>query len=537
VALNQSVVDQGLGAGISGDITASRKKLADLNLKRDAAQEGLPQAQKDVDKIEGQTATEEQGVRQQMANFTPRESKLTVPDAPGEFEPKHVDKKEIHETAAIMMAIAGMFGAFTRNGMMGTLTSMTGMMKGYQEGDAELVKSQLEVYKTKQTEFKDKLEALKADRDRLDKMDQRDLSALRQQYELVAHKHDAELIAAKARVSSLTDTRKELDNQIKEMDKAVTAGDKTEATFRGIVERTKIHAQATAGLTGVAPGMAGKHAPGSNVLPALDANGYVAGTGMTLDALDLEAWKYINGQSLQSYGMGGNNAVKKVILDRAAELWKKGGGTPENFSASSGQFKADVSSLAKVQNRLDMVSGQLNSLHNNMTTFDQIARGELPEIGADRVKAMAPLLTRIDFSQIRSVNDIRLKIGEAVNDPTITAYMVSAMAVAMDVARIQTGPMSNAALAEGARTDAVKLVAAGVDDNARHALLGAIESDSVGQIKGWEQQAAAIRARMGHPGGASPGAPRSFGSEAEAEKAGLKPGEKIIINGVSGTWH
>jgi len=34
----------------------------------------------------------------------------------------------------------------------------------------------------------------------------------------------------------------------------------------------------------------------------------------------------------------------------------------------------------------------------------------------------------------------------------------------------------------------------------------------------------------------APGMPRSFATEAEAEAAGLKPGTKVIINGVSGTW-
>jgi hypothetical protein len=33
-----------------------------------------------------------------------------------------------------------------------------------------------------------------------------------------------------------------------------------------------------------------------------------------------------------------------------------------------------------------------------------------------------------------------------------------------------------------------------------------------------------------------PGAPRSFASEAEAEAAGIKPGTKVVIGGVPGTW-
>lgn len=39
------------------------------------------------------------------------------------------------------------------------------------------------------------------------------------------------------------------------------------------------------------------------------------------------------------------------------------------------------------------------------------------------------------------------------------------------------------------------------------------------------------------PGGAAGGQPQTFSSEAAAAAAGLQPGTKVIINGVSGTWH
>lgn len=284
------------------------------------------------------------------------------------------------------------------------------------------------------------------------------------------------------------------------------------------------------------PAVGSGHLAGSDVLPAPDKSGLIL--GLTPRAIDDFAWDKIDGKTLPSFGRGDMNAkVKSVISNRAGELLERAGITPEEYAAGASQFKADARSLAMQQSKVDSINAVINSLHNNMKTFDDIASGKVPTIGGERVQAMAKDLDKIDFSQSRDWNDIKIKIGEHFNDPTMTAYAIAAMAVAMDVARIQVGgAQSVAQTAEGARREAIELINKGVNEPARRAMLGAIESDSMGQVKGLTDQLNVTRSRMGkggfrgvreEQGIAPPAAPGAPGA----------PGKTDLGNGWSVTVH
>jgi hypothetical protein len=241
--------------------------------------------------------------------------------------------------------------------------------------------------------------------------------------------------------------------------------------------------------------------------------------GFTDDALDLAAWNYgTKGTLTYRKGKGGPGDPNTAVMNRWGEIAKGLGYTPEELAALPAEFKSDAQSLYMTQKKADAISAQLNSFHNNMKTWDQLAKGIAPSIGGDQAQALAGKLQAINFSDIKSLNEVELRIRQQINDPTAAAYAVGAMAVAMDYARILTGPQSAAQLTEGARNDAQRLISAGLNDDARAAVLGALDSDATGQMKGMHDQAAAIKARMTQHGKGG-GSATTAAPKAEAGKA------------------
>jgi hypothetical protein len=111
-------------------------------------------------------------------------------------------------------------------------------------------------------------------------------------------------------------------------------------------------------------------------------------------------------------------------------------------------WKANASSLAFQTKKLDAIEGTLNAFHNNLDTWNSLAQGVAPKLGGERVAAAAKEFQKIDFIGVKALDDVKLRIESQFNDPTVAAYMVAAMAAAMDYARIMQGPQSIASLTE-----------------------------------------------------------------------------------------
>lgn len=215
-------------------------------------------------------------------------------------------------------------------------------------------------------------------------------------------------------------------------------------------------------------------------------------------ALDTQAWNWINTKQLPyRRGSGGGADRNDFVMYRAGQIANSLGMTAEELSAKSSDFKSNAQSLAFATKKLDAIEGVLSSFHNNVDTWDSIAKGIAPKLGGDQAKAMGPLLAKINFTGIKSLDEVKLRIQQQVNDPTVAAYLTATMSVAMDYARIMQGPQSAAALTEGARKDAERLISAGLNDNARKSVIGALASDTEGQVKGLRDQTNKIRKRMG----------------------------------------
>ena len=243
-------------------------------------------------------------------------------------------------------------------------------------------------------------------------------------------------------------------------------------------------------------------------------------------ALDMQAWNYINKNTLPyRKGTGGGADRNDPIIHRAGEIANTLGIQPQELSAKSAEFKANAQALYFQTKKLNAVQGTLESFHNNIATWDSIAEGEVPKIGGAKLSEIQDKLRKIDFSDVKTLNDWEIKVRTQFNDPAMVAYVTSAFTVAMDYSRILSSQgQSAAAVTEGARNEALKLVSAGYNKNARKALIGVMESDAAGQIKGLETQTNRLRGKMGLRAEASTAEPEK--PQQAATSSGPKVGDK-----------
>ena len=210
-----------------------------------------------------------------------------------------------------------------------------------------------------------------------------------------------------------------------------------------------------------------------------------------------QAWGYINTRMLPyRKGTGGGRDRNDEVMQTVGQIERELNMTPEEVASMPGTWKADAASLLQATKKRDAIAGQLESFHNNLRTWDQLAKGLPPTFGGQATKDFSKKLESINFTGVRSLDDVKLRIQQQVNDPTVSAYMVAAMAAAMDYARIMQGPQSAASLTEGARKDAERLVNAAANNESRAGIIAAMDSDTQGQVKGLDTQIQRIQDRM-----------------------------------------
>lgn len=211
-------------------------------------------------------------------------------------------------------------------------------------------------------------------------------------------------------------------------------------------------------------------------------------------ARETQAWTYIEKGTLP-YRKGTGKGVDRndAVMMEVARIAQKYNMTPEQIVAQPAEWKANAASLAFQTKKVDSIESVLSSFHNNVETWDRIAKGQPPQLGPGALKKG---LGKIDFSDVKSINDVKMKVQKEFSDPKIVAYLTAAMAVRMDYARIMQGPQSIASLSEGMKEDAKGIIENGYNDASRAALIDVLNADTEGQLKGSKDQLGKIQKRM-----------------------------------------
>ena len=185
---------------------------------------------------------------------------------------------------------------------------------------------------------------------------------------------------------------------------------------------------------------------------------------------------------------------RNAYQEGAAKIAAEYGKTPQEMAAMPDKWKTDLGSLRVIQKQTDTLEGVLNSFHNNLESWDKVARGLPPTFKSEFAKTF----NKMDFTGIQSLDDAKIKLQTQFNDPTAVALGVSALAAAMDMGRINSGGSASIAPTPVSSMDlAHKIVNASANDAARVALKSSLEQDALGQLNGRKKQLKVISDRMG----------------------------------------
>ena len=408
--VDQTTLDAATSPGIGVELQANRQQLTGLTAKRDSTEQERAAAEAEAAKIQGQTAELVNQDRQKLADFKPRESSLPTPKAP-DFTSNEPSPQQMQQTAGALMVVAGLMGAFSRQGYTAALNNMTAALQGFQEGNAEATKQHIDEFHAQVTDFKDKLDALKEDRAALEKMDQHDIQGIQQQIEFDAHKNDLPLLAQTAKSKSLTETLKAYDSQIKQIQGAVEHAETISAGFQRVHLEHTLKQQDAAG----AGSGAGTLTPeGEKVKEDLIRAGRPVPKGRRGE-IDVDALNHIGA------GMASDpNAVP--------------------VSVSQADYKSNSASLAIQQKRTDAIDASMRKIGSDIKTIDSTI--------ADGNAGFSKWLNQ-------PINRLRTQ----TSDPQLAAYALSVKQVATEYERaLQGGLLSSAQLHRGAADEAAKIL-------------------------------------------------------------------------------
>lgn len=447
-------------AGKKPQFTADTKLEEDIRARRAALEGELSKTQAGSEQLQErlQKATGELGTMQEQDAALQKWYLENYPEGdinPPRYQP--VTMADMQQNMFPLLLLATIGGMGQRRHYVGALSSFASMLQGAGEGRKEAFEAarteyqgKMEVLKNRQDQYKRRFDAIMADR-------KLDLTAKTNQIRQLEMEYGKQL--------------QHEDNIQKAIDRTYAenqAFDKLISTQEMLLARLAAQAAQTDGTTHLAP--------------------------TTLQYL---GWQTLVTGKTPTFGYKGR-ADQEAIYNEAITIAGELGISPEQFATMPSEFKADASSMLFQTKRLDTLQSILSSFHNNMQTWDEIAKGLPPTAGGRVAEEMRDKWHKIDFSRMKSVNDFRLELGRQINDPQVVAYLASSMAVAMDYARIIAGggAGSVAMTPEGARQDAERIISAGLDNQARKGLEAALESDANGQIQGVENQVKTIKDRM-----------------------------------------
>lgn len=197
-----------------------------------------------------------------------------------------------------------------------------------------------------------------------------------------------------------------------------------------------------------------------------------------------------------------------------------------DMDAGVAPVKAAQSALAQNEKLYAAASGYANTLDKNLTDLEA-AYAKLPD--------QSPVMNKISRNYAQNVT----------GDPDTASAIKWLNDVTTEYAKLSSGAMGNAPASDTAQAHARETINKYMTQGGIKAVIAGMRKEKENRISSIRGESDRIRGQLQNGGAppepaAQPGAAVSFGSEAEADAAAragaLKPGTKITINGVSGTW-
>jgi hypothetical protein len=475
MALDQSVIDKsGINPSLSGGLQAREAEA----LKR---QSGVTQQLSDVSQqqqeLQQQKSAAMAPLRDNLAAKAKDTPQITAKeDAPPEFKRPTMKPEDLQESFSALMVASMLTGLTSRTPYNNAMTAMTGAMNGFMKKDEQMAQDALQEFDRNIKVIKEKNDQKRREVDDAWKKYKNDLGGLRLEMEMIAAKYDDPQLALTAKEKSLTHMQTMADNNLKAVDTAINRAQTLQQHAQTLSE-THRHNLAT-------------EAKGAGGTPGAAFEKLANLTSQQENELRIQAWNFIDGKGLPyRKGSGGGADRNDMVMAMASKISVELKMPPQELAGKSAQFKADASSYANLTKKVDVIEGQLSSFHNNLQTWDNLAKGLGVQIGSKESKELSSQLGKIDFTGIKSLDELKLKMQAQFDDPAVVAYLTAASAAAFDYARIMSSQGQSAGqITDSARHEAQMLVSGGYNDKARAGLMAALDSDTQGQIKGLEDQ-------------------------------------------------
>ena len=205
------------------------------------------------------------------------------------------------------------------------------------------------------------------------------------------------------------------------------------------------------------------------------------GTGLSPDALELRARQYLSGDPKAMANLGRGNQGREVIVaitNRAAEILREQGGTPEEIGRRMAEFRANSNSLNKMTQSYDAI-----------VAFEQTAvrNGHILKELAEKVDSTGvPVIERW----------IRAGRKEIAGDVDVARFNAQLQVYRTEAARILTNPNLSGQLTDSARKEVEEFLKGGASAAQIRGVVDLLERDFDNRKKTLEQQMQDIRGRL-----------------------------------------
>lgn len=251
---------------------------------------------------------------------------------------------------------------------------------------------------------------------------------------------------------------------------------------------------------GLTPPLAPRNSPGGSTPPAAGATTPKTAGGLSQEALDLAAQKYLQTGQMTTLGYGKSAATQRAaILNRAAELERQRGGDSADLPTQQAAFHASATAL-----------GQLEKQKNMAMAFEGTTVRNL-----DIVQNMSNKVDRTG-SPILNKYALYLK-GQVAGDADTQLLKNSVISAANEYAKVISGSTGSAAATDASRREAEELLNASFSKGTTTKVIAQMKQEMENRRKGFDDQLGQLRQQMkGNPARPKPAKP---GETITADKA------------------
>lgn len=260
--------------------------------------------------------------------------------------------------------------------------------------------------------------------------------------------------------------------------------------------------------------------------PPVSATQQQAAASVTPETIKQLAERYRVDGTLPSFGWGASGAIVRAkILNEASNQAAAEGSTGE-------QERIRQVGLGTIKQAL----GQLEKNRANITAFENTAARN-----ADLVLQESEKVDRLGSPAI----DRWIQAGKKniAGDPQVARLDLAMRTFINEYARVTTSVTGGGVTSDTARKEIESLLASKMTKPQVREVIDLAKQEMRNRLSSYDDQVKVLRDRMSIKGSGSStvetppsGAIQEFATEADAAKAGLKPGARVRIGGKTGTW-